>query len=165
MPYTEAARMLPKGYVLTRFFPVLLVLHLIVPLDPSERRRLVHHITLIISTVPMRCPRRTPNDVSDADLGRFGSLITYPPGPGENAKDLPLFVRMPVSSRAWHEIHVSDGYALGRENGIKPDGAGEGIGDGGGSVDGGFAAARVAGDDHRHVGGVGDNTGDWTGGL
>ena len=112
----------------------------------------MHHLTPLISTMPVRRPWRTPNDITHSDLLRLAALVADPACSGEDAQQLSSQMVMPVRACARGEVYVDDGHVVGREHRVNPGLASEPA-HRGAAADGLLARVGVAYDYHlRHAG-------------
>lgn len=79
-------------------------------LSPSRRPKpdsQMRHNTLLTCPMPVRRPRRCPNQISSSDLPRRGPFITDPSFAVQNLKVLAFFVRVPVGAGTWGKCNVT----------------------------------------------------------
>lgn len=103
------------------FPPILLIPHLLIPLHFPMTNRLMNHVTLIISPMPMHRARRTPNNIPNINPLRFPSLVTNPSRPGHHSQQLPSFMVVPVRPGTGRKIHISNRHTIRGEDGVDPD--------------------------------------------
>lgn len=67
----------------------------------------MRHDTLLTCPMPMRRPRRRPNQISSSDLPRRGPFIADPSFAVQNLKVLAFLVRVPVGAGTWGKCNMT----------------------------------------------------------
>lgn len=72
----------------------------------------MRHNRLIISSMPMRRPRRRPDSITSPNSLGFPSLVANPSAARQYMNHLPLDVSVPVRSSAWRECDTGNAGAF-----------------------------------------------------
>ncbi|EHY59861.1 hypothetical protein HRR80_9617 [Exophiala dermatitidis] len=95
-----------------RFLCIFLITDLFFPGNTAKRGRLVTHVAMVVSSMPMLCAWRAPDNIPNIDPDWLSANITYPTRPGDDSQDLTLFMRVPVRSGTWRESDIGNRHAF-----------------------------------------------------
>jgi hypothetical protein len=100
---------IPPSYLTSTLPPILLIRNSLMPRSPPKSSHKMNHNTPIIRPMPIRSPRRSPDNIPSHQYLRHAASIADPATTSNDSDHLALFTGVPVSVHTRRKCDVSNG--------------------------------------------------------